>query len=153
MHLNIYIDGACRGNPGPSSIGVVLMDQGGATLKEYKSYIGEHTNNEAEYTALSDALRLAAEMGAKTLKIHSDSQLMVRQYNGQYRVKNQRLMKHLLQIQSLRRNFESVELVHVPREQNRRADALANEALDEAARVLGSKPAPARPALEKGLFD
>lgn len=130
MNVVVYVDGASRGNPGPSSIGVVIEDEAGGTIKEYGRAIGEQTNNVAEYTALLDALRTAEELGAKRVKVRSDSQLLVRQFNGQYRVKNERLMKYLLQIQNLRRRFESVELEHVPRELNKRADRLANEALD-----------------------
>ena len=130
MKVVIHIDGACRGNPGPASVGVSIADATGKTLKEFCRYIGETTNNVAEYTALEEALRLAASLGATRVCVRSDSQLLVRQFNGQYRVKNPRLMEHLLTIQRLRRSFESVELVHVPREENKRADRLANDALD-----------------------
>ena len=118
------------------------MDASGNTVKEYCSWIGEQTNNVAEYQALLEALRLAQELGGKVLKVHSDSQLLVRQFSGEYKVKNQRLMKYLLQIQNLRKNFDSVELVHVPREQNRRADALANEALDNMRKHAPSRQDP-----------
>jgi len=128
--IKIHIDGACRGNPGPSSVGVVLADEKGAKLKEYHRYIGETTNNVAEYTAMEDALKLALELGGTRLKVHSDSQLLVRQLSGQYRVKNARLAEYLLRIKELQRSFDSVEVLHVPREQNKRADALANQALD-----------------------
>ncbi|HVE14049.1 MAG TPA: ribonuclease HI family protein [Elusimicrobiota bacterium] len=130
MTLLFYIDGACRGNPGPSSVGVVVQDADGKVIKEHGRAIGVGTNNVAEYTALSDALGLAKELGGRRLKIHSDSQLLVRQFNGQYRVKNPALFDKLTRIQQMRRDFESVELVHVPREQNRLADKLANQALD-----------------------
>lgn len=131
MKLHINIDGACRGNPGPSSIGVILRDAAGRTLKEHGRYIGEFTNNVAEYTALLDALQLAKELGGTDLDIRSDSLLLVQQFNGKYRVKNERLFKFLLQIQALRRQFHSVTLAHVPREENKDADRLANLALDE----------------------
>lgn len=131
MKLYIHIDGASRGNPGPSSVGVCVQDAEGRVLREHRRRIGEHTNNVAEYTALLDALRLAREIGGTRLRIHSDSQLLVRQFNGQYRVKNARLLERLSEIQALRRRFASVELVHVPRQDNRTADRLANEALDQ----------------------
>lgn len=132
MKLLIHIDGASRGNPGPSSVGVVIRDSAGKTLREHHRFLGHGTNNIAEYSALKDALVLAKELGGTELKIHSDSQLLVRQYNGQYRVKNSNLFKHLLEIHTLRSQFASVELVHVPREQNKDADRLANTALDQA---------------------
>ncbi|MFC1679833.1 ribonuclease HI family protein [Elusimicrobiota bacterium] len=131
MKLKIYVDGACRGNPGPASFGVCIQDDSGKTVREERGYIGETTNNVAEYTAMLEALRLAVGMGGTELTVHSDSQLMVRQLMGVYRVKNDRLRTYLLKIQNLRRGFTSVEFVHVPREENKRADRLANEALDE----------------------
>ncbi|MFH1724815.1 MAG: ribonuclease HI family protein [Elusimicrobiota bacterium] len=130
MKLSIYIDGASRGNPGPASVGVVLQDASGRPVKEYHRYIGETTNNVAEYTAMLDALRLAGEMKADEITVHSDSQLLVRQLSGEYRVKNERLFKYMLQIRNLRKQFKTVEVVHISREQNKRADRLANDALD-----------------------
>lgn len=130
MKLLIQIDGASRGNPGPASIGVFITDAAGKPLKEHHRHIGTETNNVAEYTALQEALQLAKELGGTDLHIQSDSQLLVRQFNGQYKVKNDRLLKFLLEIQRLRRGFSKVELVHVRREQNTAADALANQALD-----------------------
>jgi len=130
LDLRIYIDGACRGNPGPSSIGVVILDGKGKPIKEHGRFLGEGTNNTAEFTALIEALQLALELGARNLKIHSDSQLLVRQYSGEYKVKNERLAEFLGQIRDLRNRFTAVELVHIPRELNRHADRLANEALD-----------------------
>jgi ribonuclease HI len=130
MTLRINIDGAARGNPGPASLGVVVLDEAGRTLGERGRCLGEQTNNTAEYEALLEALRLAAELGGTRLSVRSDSQLLVRQYNGQYRVKNARLGSLLFEAHRLARGFASVELVHVPREENKRADELANEALD-----------------------
>lgn len=133
MKLLIQIDGASRGNPGPSSIGVFITDPTGRPVKEHHRYIGTETNNVAEYTALLEALKLAKELGGTDLKIQSDSQLLVRQYNGQYKVKNNRLLKFLIEIQKLRHAFKSIELIHVRREFNTAADALANQALDSLA--------------------
>ncbi|MEK7746315.1 MAG: ribonuclease HI family protein [Elusimicrobiota bacterium] len=135
MKLLIHIDGAARGNPGPASVGVAVYDGSGAMIRGHGRPIGEDTNNAAEYTALLDALDLAAELGGTKLAIRSDSQLLVRQFNGQYRVKNKRLQDFLLQAQKKRARFASVELSHVPREENAAADALANAALDEARTV------------------
>lgn len=130
VKLNIYIDGASRGNPGPASTGVVLQDTDGNTVKEFGRTLGVETNNVAEYSALIDALRLSKEAGATALKVHSDSQLLVRQVNGQYKIKNPRLGEFIRNIRAMVLEFESFEIVHVRREFNKRADALANEALD-----------------------
>lgn len=128
--LVINIDGASRGNPGPSSIGVVVRDASGRTLRSHARAIGRETNNVAEYTALLDALRLARDLGGKALRILSDSELLVRQFNGVYRVRNPRICGLMRQAQALRRGFESVKVEHVRREDNAEADGLANRALD-----------------------
>jgi len=133
MTLSIFIDGASRGNPGPASVGVVLKDGAGKTVKEHCRAIGVETNNVAEYTALLDALSLARDMGANRVRVHSDSQLLVRQMNGQYRVKNERLAGFLVRLRKLAAAFDSFEIAHVRREFNKRADKLANNALDAAA--------------------
>jgi ribonuclease HI len=130
--LNAFIDGASRGNPGPAAVGVVLRDERGRLVKEHCRRIGTDTNNVAEYSAMIEALRLAAGLGAKELRVHSDSELLVRQINGQYRIKAERLRELFSEIQGLRRNFDAFEVVHVPREKNADADRLANKALDEA---------------------
>ena len=130
MKLNIFIDGASRGNPGPASVGVVLQDNAGKTVKEYHRYIGTETNNVAEYTALDDALKLALGLGATSVKVHTDSQLLQRQLTGVYKVKNERLWGYLVRINKKRGEFRNFEIVHVRRELNKRADKLANMALD-----------------------
>jgi len=135
MKFDINVDGACRGNPGPSSVGVLIRDPEGKTIEEYGRFIGETTNNVAEYTAVLEALRLARGLGGTELRILSDSQLMVRQLSGVYRVKNERLQRLWARVDALRKPFESVVFLHVPREQNRDADRLANEALDQAKRA------------------
>jgi len=141
VKLVINIDGACRGNPGPSSVGVIIRDAHGKILREHHRCLGSATNNVAEYSALQDALELAKELGGTEITVRSDSQLLVRQFNGQYRVKNPVLFKQLVKIHALRPHFASLELVHVPREQNKDADRLANAALDGA-----DAPIPARPS-------
>lgn len=152
MRLIINIDGASRGNPGRASVGVVLRDAEGKTLKEHGRCIGRETNNVAEYTAMIDALRLAAGMGARELVVRSDSQLLVRQLTGRYRVKNPGLKPLFAEIQKLKRGFKAVSFEHVPRERNKRADALANEALDGEGRTSGGSEPPEDGPAQLALF-
>lgn len=140
MRVDIYIDGASRGNPGPASVGVLIRDAKGKTLKEHFRTIGETTNNVAEYTALVDALKLAKGLGATAVKIHSDSQLLVRQVTGVYKIKNEILAGFIQEIQALKADLASFEIVHVRRELNKRADALANMALDAVKKKAPSGP-------------
>jgi ribonuclease HI len=134
MLVDVFVDGASRGNPGPSSIGYVLAEPGGIELVARGVTIGNGTNNYAEYKALLRALEEAKRYGFRRLRIHSDSQLLVRQIEGQYKVNHPGL--RVLWEEAKRRlaTFDEVRLLHVPREQNHRADALANEALKEQAR-------------------
>ena len=131
MNLTIHIDGAARGNPGPAAFAYVIAEDGKPVIEE-KGCLGDTTNNIAEYTALLRALERAAQLGAKRLLIHSDSELLVKQMNGQYKVKNEGLLPLFLQAKQLVRQFDLVTLRHVPRAQNSRADQLCNEALDGA---------------------
>jgi len=128
--LHLYVDGACRGNPGPSSVGVYVETEGGKALKEYHRTIGVATNNVAEYSAMEDALHIAEELGGTDLKIHADSLLMVKQLRGEYKVKKPHLREFVDRILAYKVRFNSVEFVHVRREFNTRADRLANIALD-----------------------
>jgi len=128
--LHIYVDGACRGNPGPSSVGVYIQTEDGKSLKEYHRTIGVATNNVAEYSAMEDALKIAEEIGGTDLKIHADSLLMVKQLNGEYKIKKPHLREFVDRILAHKQLFNSVEFVHVRREFNTRADRLANTALD-----------------------
>lgn len=130
MKVKAYIDGASRGNPGPASVGVFVIDDAGNTLKEHGRTLGTATNNVAEYTAFLDALRIAKDLGATEFFVHSDSLLLVKQISGEYRVKNAPLKALKAQALLLMKGFKAVRLVHVPRERNRDADRLANEALD-----------------------
>lgn len=132
----INIDGAARGNPGPAAIGVVIADSAGLPLRECGECIGRATNNVAEYSALIRSLELARELGVTSLEVRSDSELMVKQMNGLYRVKNEQLLPLYQAARQACHDFDAVLIVHVPRSRNRRADQLANIALDSAAHKL-----------------
>lgn len=129
----LYSDGASRGNPGPAGAGFVLCDRDGNPIREGCRFLGEKTNNEAEYEALLAGLELAAAAGCRRLEVRADSQLVIRQLNGRYRVKNRRLIPLVLRVKQLAARFEQVTFTHVPREENQLADRLANRAIDEAA--------------------
>ncbi len=126
----LHVDGACRGNPGPAGIGVVLLDAAGGLVREHSKYLGKATNNVAEYRALIEGLKLACEYGAREVTIISDSELVVRQLTGEFRVKEEHLQVLFHEAQSLLARFGSWEMRHVPREENRRADKLAKRAID-----------------------
>ena len=128
--LILHIDGAARGNPGPAGIGVVLWDEAGAIREEHQAYIGKATNNMAEYEALLFGLRKARELGYTAVKVFSDSELLVRQIRGEYRVKHPRLRQFYDQVQHLVRSFDAFEIDHVRRGMNTRADLLANRAIE-----------------------
>jgi len=128
----VYTDGASRGNPGHAGIGIVFMDEKGNVVKEISEYIGETTNNIAEYTALVTALKEAVEMNFEELEVISDSELMVKQINGEYQVKNQGLKPLYSEACRLLKEFKNYYVRHVGREQNKRADALANQGIDDA---------------------
>jgi ribonuclease HI len=128
--LTIHTDGAARGNPGPAAFAYVIESPGGSTIEE-AGKLGRMTNNQAEYLGLVRALEHALQLGAQhRLVIHSDSELMVKQMNGEYRVKNDDLRDLFDQAKNLRARFASVVIRHVPRAQNKHADRLCNEALD-----------------------
>jgi ribonuclease HI len=131
--LTVCFDGASRGNPGRAAIGVVVLKDG-APVDEIGETIGETTNNVAEYRALLRGLDEAARRGARTLRLCSDSELVVRQLSGRYKVRSPQLAPLHRTALAKMRGFERVTVVHVPREQNQGADALANRALDDAAR-------------------
>jgi len=130
MKIKIYTDGGARNNPGPAGIGVVLYDENGEILKTFKEYIGEGTNNEAEYRGLLAGLKLALDF-SKEAEFFLDSELLVKQLNGQYRVKNENLRKFYDEAQVLKMGFTKISFNHVRREQNKLADKLVNEAIDE----------------------
>ncbi len=126
------IDGGSRGNPGPAAYGVIIRDGRGDIAAKLKKYIGRSTNNVAEYYGLIAALDYAESHGVRAIRIESDSELLVKQMRGQYKVKSEDLRPLFERAQKMSKAFESFRIEHVYREQNREADALANEALDEA---------------------
>lgn len=140
------IDGAARGNPGPASYGVVIRDGRGELVAKLKKYIGRMTNNVAEYYGLIAALDYAETHGIRALRVESDSELMVKQMQGQYRVKSEDLRPLFERAKKMSQGFESFRIDHVYREQNREADALANEALDETSGAPSAAGAPAKAA-------
>jgi ribonuclease HI len=130
--LVINVDGAARGNPGPGAIGAVLKDENGNTLGRISRTIGTATNNQAEYRAIIAALEKAISLGAGQVVVKSDSELVVNQINGRYKIKNTVLRPLYQQVVRLAGSLESFAITSVPREQNAEADALANKALDRA---------------------
>ena len=129
--LILYCDGASRGNPGPASVGAVLHVRGQAEpLAEISKAIGRATNNIAEYTALIEGLRRAAEFGQERIEVRMDSELAVKQLHGIYKVKNEGLRPLYQEARKLLAGFNKWSVYHVPREQNKHADRLANLALD-----------------------
>jgi ribonuclease HI len=129
----LHTDGGARGNPGPAGIGVLLEDADGNVLGEIARGIGETTNNVAEYTALIEGLELALDRGVTEVEVFLDSQLVVSQVKGEWKIKNDTLRRLAVRAQSLLRRFESRSLTHVRREQNAAADKLANQGMDAAA--------------------
>jgi ribonuclease HI len=131
MTVLAYTDGASRGNPGESGIGVVLKDEHGNVLKSQYGYIGQATNNIAEYRALAACLKLVQEIECSNLIVHSDSELMVRQMNGQYKVKDADLKKQFISIQKTLGDLSfQFAIKHIEREKNKEADRLANRGID-----------------------
>ncbi len=136
--LHLFSDGGSRGNPGQAGIGCVLIDPlKGETLREYGEAIGIQTNNIAEYQALITGLKIAKEYCPNHLICHLDSELVVKQLSGEYRVKMVTFQPLIEEITELKSHFPHISFVYVPREQNKRADALVNKALDE---LLKGKP-------------
>jgi ribonuclease HI len=131
-----YIDGGARGNPGPAGYGVRIEDEMGGLITEFSGFLGSATNNVAEYNGLLAALQYAREHGHRKVRIKSDSELLVKQMRGEYRVKNAGLQPLFQQARTLAEDFDRVVYEHVRREQNKDADRLANVAMDE-----GAKPA------------
>ena len=125
----LMVDGAARGNPGEAGCGAAICDETGAVVKELSRYLGHTTNNVAEYEALLLGLEALLHMGRKNVCVQSDSQLLVRQLNGEYRVKDEKLKVLFQRAMSLLRRFEAYRILHVPRELNKLADRLANRGI------------------------
>lgn len=138
------IDGGSRGNPGPAAYGVVICDAKGEIVARLKKYIGQNTNNVAEYFGLIAALDYAQMHGIRSLRVESDSELMVKQMRGQYKVKSGDLKPLFERARKMSQSLESFRIDHVYREHNREADALVNQALDETGRA-GGATAPSLP--------
>lgn len=138
----VYTDGGARGNPGPAAIGVVIRDSSGRTIKSYGEMIGEATNNEAEYHAVIFALsKLKALLGKKRtssikVELNLDSELVTKQLNGEYKLEEERLFPLFIKIWNLKMDFGEVKFQHIPREKNKEADSLVNEALNREQRTL-----------------
>ena len=131
MHLNIYADGASRGNPGPAAIGAVIKDEKQKELVKLSQYIGERTNNQAEYQAAIAGLKEAARLKAATVTLYIDSELVAKQLDGSYRVKNLFLFPLYKEAAELCKQFASLSIVHVGHDGNTEAHALAKAALDK----------------------
>jgi ribonuclease HI len=136
QQLMIYSDGGARGNPGPAAIAFIVLTDRGETVKAGSRFIGVHTNNQAEYEALLFALKFASETQSQEVICHLDSELVVKQLNGEYAVKNNELWQLWRKVQQLKTCFKKVSFVNVPRSdpQIERADELVNKTLDEQAR-------------------
>ncbi|MBL7156124.1 MAG: ribonuclease HI family protein [Candidatus Pacebacteria bacterium] len=140
-NITIYIDGGSRGNPGPAGIGAVFYNEKGETIKTYSEFLGEATNNEAEYQALIFALKKFKSFFGKKIakqseiKIMSDSEFLVKQLNGEYKISNERIQQLFLEAWNLKLDFKKVKIKHISRTKNIQADELANEAMDKAKTV------------------
>jgi ribonuclease HI len=130
----VYIDGASRGNPGPSGIGIVVLDEEGKVLREYHEFLGpRYTNNQAEYVALIRALEICSMLFPKgVIHVFSDSELLINQLTGRYKVRSQDLKELFRSVKQKEKSFSRVYYHRVSRDFNRRADELANKAIDEA---------------------
>ena len=130
MNYKIYTDGACRGNPGPSGAGGVILDTSGVLVAEVCEYLGIATNNVAEYQALRLTLERAVELDIKNVDVFMDSKLVVEQVMGRWQIKNQNLREINEQILDIVANFDTITFTHIYREFNRHADRLANQAIN-----------------------
>ena len=132
MHLRIRTDGGARGNPGPAGIGVVVENADtGEVLERHAKFLGRTTNNQAEYQAVILGLKRCHALGATEVEVVADSELLIKQANGEYRVKNPDLAQRFLEMRNLEVQIGRVRFRHVRREQNKEADRLSNQAMDE----------------------
>ncbi|NIM47519.1 MAG: reverse transcriptase-like protein [Candidatus Aenigmarchaeota archaeon] len=132
--LTIYTDGGARGNPGPAGIGFIIYDEDGKILKKHKEFIGKATNNQAEYLSLVKALELAQTFSKEKIECFLDSELVVNQLKGQFKVKNSEIRDLIFKVRILEPKYKSVDYQVIPREKNKEADELVNKAIDEALR-------------------
>lgn len=130
--LKLFTDGGARGNPGSAGIGAVILDEEGKVIAKISEYIGETTNNQAEYKALIAGLTKVKELGAEELEVFLDSELVVKQLNREYRVKDKDLAPLFLQVYNISLGFKKIIFKHIYREKNELADKLVNQALDKA---------------------
>ena len=145
LRLAIYTDGASKGNPGDAGVGVVVISQDGSVLREIGDYIGEATNNVAEYLALIRGLQEALDLGATEIEINTDSELLARQLAGAYKVKSPNLQPLHQEAIQLLRVFSHASISHVLREFNKRADELANEGIKKHRKRTKAATKPSRP--------
>jgi ribonuclease HI len=155
-YLVAHIDGGARGNPGPAGYGVVIEDHAGRKLDEIAEFMGRSTNNVAEYSALLAALNYALSHRFRAVKILSDSELLVRQMRGEYKVRNAALLELYQKAKAMIRELDWFQVEHIAREHNREADRLANIAMDRAytQRAAAAPPPapPGPPIAQRGLF-
>ena len=147
--ITAHIDGGARGNPGPAGYGAVIQDAGGHRLAELSEYLGVQTNNFAEYSALLGVLEWAIKHGHRAVRVISDSELLVKQMRGQYKVNNETLKQMVHEARELTRQLDWFQVTHVLREGNRDADRLANAAMDRGtgrARQPEASPRPSQPS-------
>jgi len=134
--LKIYTDGGARGNPGPAGAGILIKDEKGKTVKMFSRYLGETTNNQAEYQALILGLEKAKELGAKEIDCYLDSELLVNQLNRKFKVKDKDLAPLFIKIWNFSVGFKTIKYHHIFREDNKEADRLVNEAIDRGLKDL-----------------
>jgi formyltetrahydrofolate-dependent phosphoribosylglycinamide formyltransferase len=146
--ITVYTDGGSRGNPGPAAAGFILADHNGTQLQAKALFLGQTTNNVAEYTAIIKALEAAKQIGAKRLTVFSDSELLVKQINGQYKVKSEQLRPLFRQAIDLINEFEDCKVKHTTRDKNKQADELVNQALNLEQDIEGRLQAEPTPAAQ-----
>lgn len=130
MKLTIFTDGGARGNPGPAATGIVVKDESKKKLAGFGEYLGEQTNNFAEYSALIAGLKKSYELGATEVECMLDSELVVKQMQGKYKVREPNLQKLFILAYNMAAKFKKVRYIHIVRSKNKEADALVNETLD-----------------------
>jgi ribonuclease HI len=140
MKLTIFADGGSRGNPGPAASGTVVTDESGTVVREIGTFLGVTTNNVAEWTGLINGLEAALELGAGEIVVRLDSELVIKQLTGVYRVKHPNMIPLHAKAKALLKKFTHYDIKHVPRRQNAAADAVVNAVLDAQARRAPARP-------------